>query len=125
MARNVTEEGPNELDVTVGKRVRSARKDKGWSQDNLARAVGITSQQVQKYERGANRISASRLIELCDALEIDVQDVVGGLQKTKPKRQSVIDLTHHEKRALKALRAIPTSKGVIAALHVLETLAPA
>ena len=53
------------------------------SQDQLARSVGITFQQVQKYEHGTNRISFSRLVEIAEALECGVVDLIGNLDKSK------------------------------------------
>lgn len=52
---------PNPVDVHVGRRVRLRRTMLGMSQEQLGAAIGLTFQQVQKYERGANRIGASRL----------------------------------------------------------------
>jgi len=56
------------LDLEIGQRVKLARKVLGWSQQQLGDASGITFQQIQKYERGHNRISASRLVEIAKAL---------------------------------------------------------
>src|ERR1019366_7183127 len=56
----------------VGSRVRLRRSLSGMSQEKLGNAIGLTFQQVQKYERGANRISASRLFQLARALEVPV-----------------------------------------------------
>lgn len=64
MAQRKTKGTPNEYDVTVGQRVRMLRTLAGWSQEKLADALGITFQQVQKYENGTNRIAAGRLYEL-------------------------------------------------------------
>jgi transcriptional regulator with XRE-family HTH domain len=83
MARNSTEEGPHPLDIALGSRVRLRRKELGLSQDQLARGIGITFQQVQKYEHGTNRISFSRLVEICGALECSVGDLIGNLDKSK------------------------------------------
>jgi transcriptional regulator with XRE-family HTH domain len=63
---------PNPVDVHVGQRLRQRRVLVGLSQEKLARMVGITFQQVQKYERGANRIVASRLHELAQVLDVPV-----------------------------------------------------
>lgn len=60
------------VDIFVGKKLRLRRKLLGLSQETLASAVGITFQQVQKYERGVNRVSASRLAEFADALKVPV-----------------------------------------------------
>ena len=64
--------GPKAMDVHVGNRLRMRRSIIGWSQERLADAVGLTFQQVQKYERGANRISASRLYDFSRVLDVDV-----------------------------------------------------
>lgn len=64
--------GPNAVDVHVGSRVRLRRNMLGLSQEKLGEALGITFQQVQKYERGTNRISASRLLEIARVLDVPV-----------------------------------------------------
>ena len=63
---------PNPIDVYVGSRVRLRRTLLGMSQEKLARAVGLTFQQIQKYERGANRIGASRLFQFTRVLDVPV-----------------------------------------------------
>jgi transcriptional regulator with XRE-family HTH domain len=63
---------PNPVDVHVGSRVRLRRNMLGLSQEKLGEAIGLTFQQVQKYERGANRIGASRLLELSEVLGVPV-----------------------------------------------------
>ena len=63
---------PNPVDVRVGSRVRLRRNMLGLSQEKLGEAIGLTFQQVQKYERGANRIGASRLYELSQVLDVPV-----------------------------------------------------
>src|SRR5208283_3374141 len=63
---------PNPIDIHVGSRVRLRRNMLGLSQEKLGEAIGLTFQQVQKYERGANRIGASRLLELSQVLDVPV-----------------------------------------------------
>ncbi|MFI4948321.1 MAG: helix-turn-helix domain-containing protein [Alphaproteobacteria bacterium] len=63
---------PNPIDVQVGSRVRLRRNMLGLSQEKLGSAIGLTFQQVQKYERGANRIGASRLHQLSRVLDVPV-----------------------------------------------------
>jgi transcriptional regulator with XRE-family HTH domain len=60
--------GPNPIDTHVGSRVRMRRMMLGISQEKLGEAFGISFQQVQKYEKGTNRISASRLQQAADVL---------------------------------------------------------
>lgn len=63
---------PNPIDIHVGGRVRLRRMLLGFSQEKLGDALGLTFQQVQKYERGANRIGASRLFDLSRVLDVPV-----------------------------------------------------
>jgi transcriptional regulator with XRE-family HTH domain len=63
---------PNPVDVHVGSRVRLRRTLLGMSQEKLGDALGLTFQQVQKYERGANRVGASRLYDLSRVLDVPV-----------------------------------------------------
>jgi transcriptional regulator with XRE-family HTH domain len=63
---------PDPVDVHVGVRIRMRRLLLGMNQETLASALGLTFQQVQKYEGGANRVSASRLAEMADVLGVSV-----------------------------------------------------
>ena len=63
---------PNPIDVHVGSRIRLRRTLLGMSQEKLGEAIGLTFQQVQKYERGANRVGASRLYDLSQVLDVPV-----------------------------------------------------
>ncbi|MDI1227250.1 MAG: helix-turn-helix transcriptional regulator [bacterium] len=67
------DEGPHPVDVHVGHKVKNRRLTLGMSQDELAKSCGITFQQVQKYERGTNRISVSRLTEIAAALKTQLE----------------------------------------------------
>lgn len=64
---------PHPIDVHVGSRVRLRRMMQGISQDKLGEELGLTFQQVQKYEKGVNRIGASRLYEIARILDVPVQ----------------------------------------------------
>lgn len=68
------------VDVHVGKRVRHRRWLVGMTQQQLAEQVGIKFQQIQKYETGANRISASRLWDISDALDVPVSFFFEGME---------------------------------------------
>ncbi len=70
---------PNPVDLHVGARVRMRRRLRGVSQEKLADSLGLTFQQVQKYERGANRISASKLYEIAASLQTPVGYFFEGL----------------------------------------------
>jgi len=83
MATYTEENSPHPLDIALGSRIRLRRRELGLSQEQLARQVGITFQQVQKYEHGTNRVSFSRLVEIAQALRCGVMDIVGDLDKSK------------------------------------------
>jgi len=70
---------PNPIDLHVGARIRLRRRMQGVSQEKLAEALGLTFQQVQKYERGANRVSASKLYEIASALHSPISYFFDGL----------------------------------------------
>src|SRR3954462_10062446 len=72
------EPGPNPVDIYVGSKVRSRRLILGMSQEDLADSIGLTFQQVQKYERGTNRISVSRLVDICKVLKVQADYFLDG-----------------------------------------------
>ena len=84
--RTVAEFGPHPIDVHVGCRVRLRRTLLGMSQTRLAGALGLTFQQVQKNERGFNRIGSSRLYQLCHILDVPVGYFFEGLEEGTPAR---------------------------------------
>ena len=71
-AKKQTPRGPNPIDIHVGARVRLRRNQLGLTLMTLAKAVGVTYQQLQKYERGVNRIGASRLFNLSRVLDVPI-----------------------------------------------------
>src|SRR5258708_3267144 len=73
------ERGPNPIDRHVGLRIRLRRKELGISQERLAESIGLTFQQIQKYERAANRVSASKLWEMARALSTSISYFYEGL----------------------------------------------
>ncbi|MGH6931025.1 MAG: helix-turn-helix domain-containing protein [Dongiaceae bacterium] len=70
---------PNPIDVHVGSRLRLRRTLLGFSQERLAEAIGVTFQQVQKYERGTNRIGSSRLFDLARVMDVPVSYFFEGM----------------------------------------------
>ncbi len=79
MVKNDNEKTPNPVDLYVGGRIRMRRRTLGVSQEKLAEDLGLTFQQVQKYERGANRVSASKLYEIARSLSTPVAFFFEGL----------------------------------------------
>jgi transcriptional regulator with XRE-family HTH domain len=74
---------PHPTDVHVGRRVREARVAKGMSQTDLGNSLGVSFQQVQKYEKGTNRIGASRLLQTSKALSVPVEYFFDGLDEVE------------------------------------------
>ena len=64
------------IDLLIGARLRELRRLKKFSQQSLAREVGITGQQLQKYEMGRNRLSISRFVGLCEALQVRASTIL-------------------------------------------------
>ncbi|KIC16844.1 MULTISPECIES: helix-turn-helix domain-containing protein [Leisingera] len=96
------------VDVHVGKRIRHRRWLIGMTQQQLAEQVGIKFQQIQKYETGANRVSASRLWDISDALEVPVSFFFEGLQeegKAPAEKASVPEDLMGDKEALDLVRS--------------------
>ena len=81
---------PNPIDVHVGQRIRQRRTLLGMSQEKLAEAIGLTFQQVQKYERGANRVGSSRLFDLARVLDVPIsyffEDMEAGVADKSPSQ---------------------------------------
>ncbi len=93
---------PNPVDIHVGSRVRLRRTLLGLSQEKLGDAVGLTFQQIQKYERGANRIGASRLFQLSRILDVPIsfffEDMPAGLRTAEG--QVAVGLRERDQKTL-------------------------
>ncbi|MEM0937028.1 MAG: helix-turn-helix transcriptional regulator [Pseudomonadota bacterium] len=92
------------VDVHVGKRVRHRRWMVGMTQQQLAQKVGIKFQQIQKYETGMNRISASRLWDIADALDVPVAFFFEGLDSRADKDAQPADMMA-DKEAMELVRS--------------------
>ncbi len=75
----MSEKSPEPVDVYVGSRLRLRRILVGFSQEKLAEHLGLTFQQIQKYEKGTNRVSASRLYQVANVLSVPVQYFFDGI----------------------------------------------
>jgi transcriptional regulator with XRE-family HTH domain len=73
-------------DVEIGRKIRALRLQRGLSQTSLADGIGLTFQQVQKYEKGTNRVSAGRLQKIATMLETPVMFFYGGAGVSTKKR---------------------------------------
>ena len=93
------------VDIHIGQRLRMRRKAVGLSQEQLAARVGVTFQQLQKYEKGTNRISASRLLGLARELSVPVSHFFDGLETNDTGPDDLIAVNSDEVALLVAFRA--------------------
>ena len=116
----------NEIDVHVGQRLRLARILRGLSQDELGKKVGVTFQQIQKYERGANRVSAGRLVALAKALELDILFFFQDLEQAQTGTERALplsDLTDEDIDVVDALTKIENPRLKKTLLKLISELA--
>jgi transcriptional regulator with XRE-family HTH domain len=86
---------PDPMDIALGAAVRIRRRTIGMSQEALAEQCGVSFQQIQKYENGANRISFSRLVQIARALRCRVVDLMDVLDTPDRETSSDLDLLNH------------------------------
>jgi transcriptional regulator with XRE-family HTH domain len=123
----MTNKQPHPIDRLVGSRVRLFRTAQGLSQTSLAQDLGITFQQVQKYENGTNRISASRLFEISRLLGVSVTELYGEAQEialgaTNGAIGTPPSLLDH--KIIRALASIHDDRVKRKVLALIQTLAP-
>ncbi len=112
-----------DIDKVIGARLRQHRMLKGVSQEQIGEALGLTFQQIQKYEKGTNRVSVGAAILICDRLNIRLADLLDGLQKADGKGTPVIaDFSNHAIRAARALDSIPDQELRSATVKYVERL---
>jgi transcriptional regulator with XRE-family HTH domain len=118
----------HELDKYVGARIRERRTMLGYTQQQLAEMIGVTYQQAHKYERGINRVSAGRLYEIAEVLDVPVGYFYDGLgaksEKEAPQRQrmclelarnfSMIKNDRHQEALSQLARALAASEAAAA-----------
>lgn len=127
MDNETKRKGPNPVDVHVGGRVRLRRMLIGMSQEKLGQALNLTFQQVQKYEKGANRIGASRLYQISHLLGVSVQfffddlppayqsPVTGFAEGAVPMQMDFVNTAEgvHLNRAFAGIRHAQTRKRLV------------
>ena len=94
-------------DIEIGRKIRALRLERGLSQSGLAEGIGLTFQQVQKYEKGTNRVSAGRLQRIAELLEVPITYFYAGMgDKTKKQNTRNVALALVQtKGAIRLLRA--------------------
>ena len=117
--------GPDPVDIGIGARMRLRRKSLGNSQGVLSERVGVSFQQIQKYERGANRVSGSMLVAIAAALDTSVGWLVGeegGLAEAADEVISALALTGGVD-LLEAFAAIPQASARAALVTLAQEMA--
>lgn len=111
------------IDVAVGQRIRARRNELGISQTTLADVIGVTFQQVQKYEKGVNRVGASRLHEIAAALETTLTALLGESGTSAASLGDQLVATQWGARFAKAYLAIGDKDQRLALVMVAESMA--
>jgi len=118
---------PQPVDVLVGQNIRICRLQKGLSQTELGERIGVTFQQIQKYEKGANRVGASRLTQIAGVLGVGLPTLFEGTPtagQAVPEASARALLTHpHSLRLLQAFDRIPSDSMRNAVLQMIESIA--
>lgn len=114
-------------DVEIGRKIRALRLERGLSQSGLAEGIDLTFQQVQKYEKGTNRVSAGRLQRIADILNTPVMFFYGGMgagaKKRDPRNTSLAFLqTKGAVRLIRAYSEIPSRTTKYALVMLAEAL---
>ena len=117
---------PSAIDVTVGRNARIWRMAKGLSQAQLANRLGVTFQQVQKYETGANRIGTGRLVKIAAILGVPISALFEGTNAAEPSR-SLLALVSDRRsfRLAHAFAAIKHNHFRVSLVELVERLAEA
>jgi len=90
---------PTSVDDQVGQNIRSLRNERGLTIAELGASIGVSAQQVQKYEVGQSRVSASKIVEIVDALGVTVDDLFNDTQRLKRKKNGAVEAAREECRS--------------------------
>jgi transcriptional regulator with XRE-family HTH domain len=114
---------PSPVDIAVGKNIRTLRLAAGITQEKLAKAVGVSYQQLQKLETGSNRVTAGRLVQLADALGLHPADFFMNMSDEVPGKVWDRFDTLGETKVLRTFQCIACPKQKAKILALMETLA--
>ena len=125
MHANTLQKRARDYDLRLGRRISLLRQARCISQDALARKLGVTQQQIQKYERGTNRVSASRLYEIALCLDVRIQYFFDDLGEESLARDSRSDANVSAEDFLWVLAKLKDKKLRWYALTLIARLVPA
>jgi transcriptional regulator with XRE-family HTH domain len=80
----------SELSAQMGERLKIIRQTRGLSQEKLGAAIGVTFQQIQKYERGTNRISLPAFVQICQVLNVHPMEVIGEFSDNEAEPNAIL-----------------------------------
>lgn len=107
MSKRESKDADHQMSVEIGHRIKTLRRSAGLSQEKVAEELGITFQQVQKYEKGTNRISAPKLVQLCKVLGVEPDALLGVyFADSKPAHPNVLDRLSSVESKLAQIRAL-------------------
>lgn len=113
MTKTIKTKGiPDSVDKHVGKQLRSRRTLLGLSQEKLAEFIGVTFQQIQKYERGTNRVSASRLFSFSKILDVSIDYFYAGLEMPNISKKNVRGMSDNDQNSFDSTPLVPQSKNM-------------
>jgi transcriptional regulator with XRE-family HTH domain len=95
---------PTEVDVHVGQMIRHLRAVHKITQEQLAERLGLTFQQIQKYEKGTNRVSASRIYGICEVFNVTPNDLFAGLAISGREGQPADPTLLQDRRSVEVIR---------------------
>jgi len=115
------------VDLLVGQNIRICRMQRGFSQSELGRRLGVTFQQIQKYEKGTNRLGSSRLVQIAGALDVPLATLLdGAAARGEPDLPGRALLAKpYALRLLQAFDAVSDNKKRIAILQLVEAIVEA
>jgi transcriptional regulator with XRE-family HTH domain len=114
----VATRGVQEADKIVGERIKARRNELGVSQQDLGEKLGVSFQQIQKYEKGVNRVTTGRLLQLCQALECDLSDL--GMGGTKPAKITVASSFAATREGVAIIDAMSRIEDVAVRKHIIH-----
>lgn len=119
---------PGAIDIEVGKRIRACRRQRRFTLPRLAQCIGITAQQLQKYEKGVNRVTASKLVEIATVLQIEVGAFFDSICPVEASNDNLaadqaFEFTHEALQMTAAFMSIAEPGLRIALLELVQTVA--
>ncbi|PCJ62744.1 MAG: hypothetical protein COA58_16760 [Bacteroidetes bacterium] len=105
----MTEAEEREINIKIGKNLRAIRQLRNITQEKLAESLGVTFQQVQKYERGKNRVTGGKMVRISEALNAPIMDFFAGIVDEMPTK-AILEISPERMKILKILEELNSSE---------------